>query len=55
MMRQAGRYLPEYKQIMEGKQIFDVIENPPLAAEITLQPVLRCILDEGKQRQRMSG
>lgn len=44
-MRQAGRSLPEYRQIRGGGSIFDVIRNPELAAEITLQPVRRHAVD----------
>lgn len=38
-MRQAGRYLPQYKKIKENKNILDVVRNPELAAKISLQPV----------------
>jgi uroporphyrinogen decarboxylase len=40
-MRQAGRSLPEYRQVREGVAMLDSCLRPPLAAEITLQPVRR--------------
>jgi uroporphyrinogen decarboxylase len=42
LMRQAGRYLPEYRTIREKAGGFlDLCFNPELAAEVTLQPVWR--------------
>jgi uroporphyrinogen decarboxylase len=42
MMRQAGRYLPEYRQLREAKGSFlDLVYDPDAAAEITLQPLKR--------------
>ena len=38
-MRQAGRYLPEYRRLKGNKNILDVVKNPKLAAKITLAPV----------------
>lgn len=46
LMRQAGRYLPEYRKIRAGAGSFlDVCYNPELAARVTLQPVERFGLD----------
>lgn len=38
-MRQAGRYMPEYRALRERYGILDLIKAPELAAEVTLQPV----------------
>nr|WP_245534533.1 uroporphyrinogen decarboxylase [Xylanimonas cellulosilytica] len=40
-MRQAGRSLPEYREVRRGHAMLDSCLNPPLATEITLQPVRR--------------
>jgi uroporphyrinogen decarboxylase len=42
LMRQAGRYLPEYRAVREKAGGFlDLVFNPEFAAEVTLQPVRR--------------
>lgn len=44
-MRQAGRYLPEYREIRSKRSFLDTIATPELAADITLQPLNRFELD----------
>lgn len=41
LMRQAGRYLPEYREARKGHSMLEAVCNPELAAEITLQPIRR--------------
>lgn len=38
-MRQAGRYLPEYKKLKGKKNILDIVRTPEIAVKIALQPV----------------
>jgi uroporphyrinogen decarboxylase len=46
LMRQAGRYLPEYREVRNKAGSFlDLCLNPELAADVTLQPLRRFDLD----------
>ncbi len=38
-MRQAGRYMPEYRAIREKYTLLQICQQPELAAEVTLQPI----------------
>ena len=44
-MRQAGRYLPEYRALRQQYSILELCHNPELATQVTLQPVARLGVD----------
>ncbi|MBI3663251.1 MAG: uroporphyrinogen decarboxylase, partial [Acidobacteria bacterium] len=44
-MRQAGRYMAEYRAIRAKHSILEVCKTPELAAQVTLQPIDRFALD----------
>jgi uroporphyrinogen decarboxylase len=45
LMRQAGRCLPEYRTLREKYSFQELIQKPELAAEVTLQPIVRFDFD----------
>jgi uroporphyrinogen decarboxylase len=45
LMRQAGRYLPEYRAIRQTHSLLEICHDPALACEVTLQPVRLFELD----------
>lgn len=45
LMRQAGRYMPEYRALREKHTLLELIAEPELAAQVTLQPLNRFDLD----------
>ncbi|MGH9023943.1 MAG: uroporphyrinogen decarboxylase [Acidimicrobiia bacterium] len=45
LMRQAGRYLPEYQEVRAKHSLLEICKTPELAAKVTLQPLERFDLD----------
>lgn len=45
IMRQAGRYLPEYRKMRAAHSFLDMVRNPEIAAEVTQLPLRRYPLD----------
>lgn len=44
-MRQAGRYMPEYRRIRERHGLLEMFKTPEIAAEVTLQPIRALAVD----------
>ncbi len=45
LMRQAGRYLPEYRAVRKSHSFWEVVRTPELAEKVTLQPLARYAFD----------
>lgn len=45
VMRQAGRYLPEFQEVRRKYDFFEICRTPELACDVTLQPLKRFDLD----------
>jgi uroporphyrinogen decarboxylase len=45
LMRQAGRYIPEYRKLRERHSMLETVRTPELALEITMQPLQHFDLD----------
>ena len=53
LMRQAGRVLPEYRKLKETYTFVQLVQNPELAAEVTLQPIQRFEIGRASCRERV--
>ncbi|CAF0943649.1 unnamed protein product [Brachionus calyciflorus] len=45
IMRQAGRYLAEFRELLKKHSFFELVQNPQLACEVTMMPINRFDLD----------
>lgn len=45
IMRQAGRYLPEFREFRKQHDFFSICQTPQFACDVTLQPIKRFDLD----------
>ena len=45
LMRQAGRYLPEYRKLKEGRQLLEMFHHIETIVRVTMQPIDRLKVD----------